>query len=239
MKADAEWISSLSSDQEADLHHHRAGLHRQILHFCSIQNVYMPGINEWVEQHIVNQSPHLEDIELWLPSALNAQPRAAMCRHGIKIIESKLCKGQCRDTLDKMRNLLCTKTHLVKWRNMDVRSQWANTRAHTLIDCINNKVQLAASKYRKSWKVLLALIGEGDWATELQLLSPRHIIGPHNPLEEESLSHNVRWVQDMQNGLGEGFRVTLWIWTTRGVLGDNSDAQLNDGSCDTHVINLI
>jgi hypothetical protein len=230
---------SLSSDQEADLHYRRAGLHRQILRFRSIQNVYMPGIDEWVEQHIVNHSPHPEDIELWLPSALNAQPRAAMCRHGIETIESELRKGQCRDALDKMRNLLRTKTHLVKRRNMHVRGQRANTRARALIDRIDDKVQLAASKYRKSRKALLALIGEGDWATELQLLSPRHIIGPHDPLEEESSSHSVRRAQDMQNGLGEGFRVTSWIWTTRGVLGDNSDAQLNDGSCDTHVINLI
>ncbi|KAG1893513.1 uncharacterized protein F5891DRAFT_1196364 [Suillus fuscotomentosus] len=35
----------------------------------------------------------------------------------------------------------------------------------------------------------------------------------------------------MQNGLGKGFRVTSWIWTTRGVLGDNSDALLNDAVC--------
>jgi hypothetical protein len=91
---------------------------------------------------------------------------------------------------------------------MHVRSQRANTRACTLIDCINDKVQLAASKYRKLWKALLALIGEGDWATKLQLLSPRHIIGPHDSLEEESSSHSVRRAQDMQNGLGEGFRVT-------------------------------
>ncbi|KAG1902395.1 uncharacterized protein F5891DRAFT_1127683 [Suillus fuscotomentosus] len=221
VKNDAERTSSLSSDQESDLHHRRAGLHRQICRFRKIQNVYMLGINEWVEQHSVDQSPHPEDVELWLPSALNAQSRSSMCRYDIEIIESELRKGQCRDALDKMRNLLRTKTHFVKRRNLDIRGQRANTRACALIDCIDDK-------YTKSRKALLTLIGEGDWVTELQLLLPRHIVGPHDPLEEEPSSRTIRREQDMQNGLGEGFHVTLWIWTTRGVLGDNSDALLND-----------
>ncbi|KAG1869682.1 hypothetical protein C8R48DRAFT_746879 [Suillus tomentosus] len=228
VKNDAERTSSLSSDQESDLHHRRAGLHRQICRFRKIQNVYMLGINEWVEQHSVDQSPHPEDVELWLPSALNAQSRSSMCRYDIEIIESELRKGQCRDALDKMRNLLRTKTHFVKRQNLDIRGQRANTRARALIDRIDDKVRLAGIKYTKSRKALLTLIGEGDWVTELQLLLPRHIVGPHDPLEEEPSSRTIRREQDMQNGLGEGFRVTSWIWTTRGVLGDNSDALLND-----------
>ncbi|KAG2054274.1 hypothetical protein BDR06DRAFT_982471 [Suillus hirtellus] len=221
MKNDAKQTSSLSSDQESDLHHRHAGLHREICHFCKIQNIYMLGINEWVEQHSVDQSPHPEDVELWLPSALNAQARSSMCRYNIEIIKSELCKGQCRDALDKMRNLLCTKTYFVKQWNLDICGQWANTRAHALINHIDNK-------YMKLQKVLLTLIGEGDWVTELLLLLPRHIVGPHDPLEEEPSSCTIRREQDMQNGLGEGFCVTSWIWTTRGVLGDNSDALLND-----------
>ncbi|KAH7909277.1 hypothetical protein BJ138DRAFT_1115126 [Hygrophoropsis aurantiaca] len=236
--SDVKIMSSLTPNQQSELHQRRMAVYRQIRRFRAVQNVYMQGMDLWLEQHVVEPEPEPENITIWLPSELDPRTRANMCTPSLVDIEIKLREAQCFDALDKARNHLRTKFHYIKHRNFDVRGQRPNTRAHALIDRMGDRVNASAAKYERARHALIALKGHGTWENTLRPLlktdlSPPNgedinIEDPNDEIAANGRKKSKKQLEELRKDLGQGRKVVSWIWRTVGVLGDGSDEELNE-----------
>ncbi|KAH7917395.1 hypothetical protein BV22DRAFT_1026398 [Leucogyrophana mollusca] len=238
VRSEVKNIASLTANQKSELHQCRTALYRQIQRFRPVQNMYMTGMDQWMERNDMTAESEAEDIKLWLPSDLDVRTRVEMCSTRLINIEGDLREAQCYDALDKLRNRLCTKFHYIHHRNINIRGQRSNTRAHALIDHMDDHIAAAATKYNRACEVLVALKGHGSWENELRPLGRNDISPPNgDDITIERLNDEIgadghkksrRQLEEMRRGLGQGRKAVSWIWTTVGVLGDGEDAGLND-----------
>ncbi|KIJ15288.1 hypothetical protein PAXINDRAFT_11826 [Paxillus involutus ATCC 200175] len=179
LASDIKNKTALSANQHTNVQQRRAALHHQIHNFHSIQAVYMVDIEDITNRNLDDLDAKPEEITLWLPSTLQPATRTAICMNDISIVEEKLREAQCHDALIQLQNYLHTKSHCVKYRNLHICGQRANTCAHALIDSLLHKIDCAAWKYRVAHAVLLSLRGPGSWERELRTLQAKDICGPN------------------------------------------------------------
>jgi hypothetical protein len=195
----------------------------------------MVGVEGWIEEQDMDSSEEVEDESLWLPSTIPPSNRDLLCTNNIAHIEAELRKGQCRDSLDKLRRQLHTKSHFVKHRNLDLRGQQANTRANSFLAQLNSKINAAAEKYRVARSALLELVGTSELDWEFQSLEAKDIVAPVDTVSgvrsTTGIRGRTRSERDALHGLGQGYQTTSWIWCASGVHDCEGDAGLNDGEC--------
>lgn len=230
---------TLSSHQQTELQRRRTSLLKQIHRFRSVQALYTVDLENLLEQNGSGSFVEAENTILWLPSSINTSIRTSTCRDNIACIEDELRNAQCHDCLNKLRNVLRARVHLIKHRNRNARGQRANTRAASVISRLDAKIKIIAEKYRTARRCLIALRGPGSWEGALRPLDAHDIRGPSEDIgsiEDPSdvVGANGRKRTKKQQAaanrrLGQGVMQVSWIWTSVGVLGDDNDVGLNDG----------
>lgn len=202
----------------------------------------MPGIGLRIEGNNPDEvAVPAEEIALWLPSALTRVECENICQQGVSEMEEKLRESQCYDCLDRLRNMLRTKDHFIRHKNLNVRSQRRTTRALGLIDRVKARITIAATKYNAARAALLSLRGPGEWekilqvldnkdlrdpsAAELSIEDPTSTIGPDGrPVPKRILAERAK-------RLGEGRRLISWIWMSGVSNEQTTDAEeLNNGT---------
>ena len=143
-----------------------------------VTSVQAQNEESWRKQQSTNQSSQignpLTDIEhqlLWLPSTLPENHRKHSCNATLIDIEIRLQQAQCKDTLDKIRSIQRGRLSFISFHNCNIRNQNPSTRAQDTISHLEDKSKALTVKYRAARKVLLALLGLGDWETHLQELT--------------------------------------------------------------------
>jgi hypothetical protein len=242
IRADVKKEEALTTSQASELQQKRMSLQKRIAAFRRLQTIYMPGVAmKLATDNAGDDGPHdIEDVRLWLPSELDSQLRTHGCHKGLPSMEEQLREAQCRDALEKIRNLERAKMHFIHHRNSNTRGQKAATRSHTLIDGITLKIQLAASRYRDAHRALVVLRGPGDWETELRVLKDEDICSPNasafdieNPDDligpDGRLKSKKRRIE-IEKQLGEGRRAISWIWFNAvGTENGAGEKELNEG----------
>jgi hypothetical protein len=231
----------LTTSQASELQQKRISLQKRIATFRHLQTVYMPGVvMKLAADSASDDKPHdIEDVRLWLPSELDTDLREHGCHKDLAKMEEQLREGQCRDALDKIRNLQCAKMHFIHHRNSNVRGQKRATRSHALIDGITQRVNLSATRYRDARNALVALRGPGVWEDELRVLKDEDICSPNasafnienpdDPIGPDGRLKTKKQREEIEKRLGEGRRTLSWIWFN-GVTGDETKGEeLNEG----------
>jgi hypothetical protein len=230
---------SLTTIQATDLQEKRISLERRIAGFRSLQSFYMPGVSMLLSKDNENKAGvkiEAEDVTVWLPSALSSVLRQTGCHPDLPAMEENLREGQCRDSLDNIRCLERAKAHFITHRNKNVRGQKRYTRAAILIARMNDKINLAASKYRAARKALLSLRGSGHWERELRELKDQDICSPNSAeftiedandvIGPDGRLKSKKQRDVIEKRLGEGRRLISWIW--QAAIGDHEDEGLDD-----------
>jgi hypothetical protein len=175
-------------------------MQRKIKKFCKIQGSYMPGasaIREAALRKESLQNPLPEDTPLYLPSAVG---RKSACSDKLRSHEWRLRTGQAHDALGAIRNNLRLRSLLYRHKDDFVRGQRANTRSRGVIQRIQDKIDMAVTKYQVARSALVALapfVGEPAWERVLQ------------PLDAEK---DVTSMTQFGYELNEGRRKLSWIW---------------------------
>ncbi|KAG2092145.1 uncharacterized protein F5147DRAFT_748044 [Suillus discolor] len=112
-----------------------------------------------LEQNDSGSFVEAENTILWLPSSIDTSIWTSTCRDNIICIEEELRNTQCHDCLNKLRNVLRARVHLIKHRNRNTRGQRANTRAASVISRLDAKIKIIAKKYHTAHRCLIALRG--------------------------------------------------------------------------------
>jgi hypothetical protein len=226
----------LAADQSERLAEMRVSFFSKLAKFRKLQAIYMPGaVRELEVEEDARDSdmppPKAEDVKVYLPSGLRTTDREAGCRKGLPAMEGRLREGQCRDALGQLWHRLHAKRHLLNYRETNVAGQRAATRANTLIARIGERVDTAATKYRRARVALIALRGEDacrEWrdlkAADVQLDEEREIDARARKKLGSIGSSKYR-----QQGpaLSSKDKYLSWIWTDRGGPGED-EAELHD-----------
>ena len=229
--------ATLTAHQLSEIQRRRTSLSRQIDRFRPLQLVYMPGVKRLMGD--VGKDVEVEDIKLWLPSEMDAISRAASCIPHLADTEVQLRKAQCADALSKIRNLVRAKTHVIQFRNKNVRGQRPNTRAAGAISRLEQKLSLAVEIYRRAHTALLSLLGSGEWENNLKVLRDEDIRSPgsvetsiddpNDTIGPNGKKKTKKQIEALSKGLGESRRIISWIWVAEGLVGEGADTLLNEG----------
>ena len=78
-------------------------------------------------------------------------------------MEAQLWNAQLTDTLSGLQRALSVVAELMQCKYKEARSVGMNTRAQSLIDTAQKKVQECVATYRRSRSAYLALSGPSEW----------------------------------------------------------------------------
>ncbi|KAF8217496.1 hypothetical protein K438DRAFT_1551817, partial [Mycena galopus ATCC 62051] len=103
----------------------------------------------------------LENIPLFLPSALTQAECATEVMKVLVGIENTLWDAQCSVVLEHLHLQLYIKSCLFLYKELQARHQRANMCACTIIVQNESKIQLHSEKYQMVWEVR-CLLADGD-----------------------------------------------------------------------------
>jgi hypothetical protein len=205
--------------QLAKMQERKNGLRRKIKSWTTIQHLYMPEVSamrERTERAASDTSMEIPPFEfaLLLPSSL---PRTTRCLPTLRQHEFKLRLAQAHESLDELRDHLCLRTHMYKYKDKNIVGQRANTRCQNMINSVQDKVNASAGKYRTARAALEKLsknvVDNEQWRATLLPLEPS----------------DIRPLNDAEEGQSEGQRSLSWIWKIVGVGKDSDDNGLQEG----------
>ncbi|KAJ7691679.1 hypothetical protein B0H14DRAFT_3531790, partial [Mycena olivaceomarginata] len=157
-----------TSKELTDFVTRRTRISRQIKKLRLMQRVYSPG----ALQRLATAADLVEPAEserapLFLPSSLPpVQAAPPLSVSGLAVAEARLRDGQCSESLEAIRHGLTVKKRLQTYKALNSRRQHQNTRSRTLVDGQQQKIDLAASRYRQARAARLVLVhvaGECSW----------------------------------------------------------------------------
>ncbi|KAJ7457085.1 hypothetical protein FB451DRAFT_1510779 [Mycena latifolia] len=215
--------------------------------FRELQAIYTPAATSAMQADEAARDPdlpppNLEDIPLWLPSDLPAAMREGNgCQRNIVEMELAMREGQCRNALTAIRMLLHSKRFLIMFRDDNITGQKKATRAHTIIELLDDRVETVARKYWKGHAALTSLKG-ADYMPELQLLKASDLILQSVEARDPGkAAKSDREAQKKLGRIGSGLASRAlrsdassstpagvpWIWMAEGSL-DDSEKDLHE-----------
>ncbi|KIM37573.1 hypothetical protein M413DRAFT_56267, partial [Hebeloma cylindrosporum] len=188
-------------------------LQRKIDHWFKYQALYFPEVVKLRQASSNSQSEvKIQDIPLWLPSQIKGKIPVTL---EAQRIEWRLRNGQAYEALDTLQFQLQLRAHLRSFKNRFVRGQGPNTRARKSISLVQEKIDIAARDYRRSYEALEALgsiIFKYGWHNELKPL----------------LDEDIRELSEGEDKKSDGKRTVSWIWRIKEIQNLENDTHLND-----------
>lgn len=181
-----------------------------------------------------------EDLNLQLPSAIQSAQRRN-CVGDVADKEWQLRRGQLSDTLTQIRQSLCVRTHLLKYKRKNVRGQRPNTRHNSLIDTNMRRTRSLAATYNRAREAMLALDPDrDDWQRTYLPLTDSDLVplyvGVYSDDDPKVTRKSQKDRRISMRTNSEGKRSVPWIWRAPGVLNETEDEldpetseQLNEG----------
>ncbi|KAJ7817572.1 hypothetical protein B0H13DRAFT_2379555 [Mycena leptocephala] len=238
VRIEVETRKNQTTKQTAELVEKRTKLSRYISRFRALQAVYSPGgLQALAERPALaldkeEEAGRVENVPLFLPSALTEEQRATGCNRGVVAIEARLRDAQCHSALDELRNLLHIKSRFRTYKTGNVCHQGATTRTRNLMDRNDQKIRIYGEKYVAAWEAKRRLVGDENvgWrrlnpkkdlrcmeaAEDGAKRNRRKVRGKKRaPGEAQTEEERRDGVQEGQRGKArpsEGRRTVSWIW---------------------------
>ena len=213
-----------SDAQQAFLQEKRNLLLNRISRWRESQAVYMPGAVTSPTANDADDDEMAEDMVLILPSTLESGQRLAICQHQVAEYERQLRLAQIDDSLVELRNARRIRRNLLVNHRFQIAGQGrrVNTRSHSVIENIEDRIEKFAQRYRSAYQALLRLDPSGDWRENFLELKGCDNCGPGKEIEEE--------------GLGDGSYAPSWIWLANPQIRDlSSTMDVDEDAADEDV----
>ncbi|KAJ7475064.1 hypothetical protein B0H11DRAFT_1728060 [Mycena galericulata] len=248
VRIEVEARKDQSTKQTAELLEKRTKISRYIARFRALQSAYTPGAMQALAERPIpepgneeGEVARVENVPLFLPSALSEDQRATGCNRGVVGIETRLRDAQCRSALDEIRNALHVKSRFRTYKGGQVRHQGATTRARNLMNRNDRKIRIHAEKYIAAREAKRRLVGDASvgWrrlnpkkdlrcmesADDAAQRNKRKVLGKGKkraigaPATAEEKRQGVPEGGRGKDRASEGRRTVSWIW-----MGVESDA---------------
>lgn len=225
LKRDRAELGPHSTDrQHANIRERSNALLRKIKNWMSVQLLYNPQVailrrHEVAAARIGAPALEPEDIQLWLPSAID---REIVCESSLQNYEWQLRVAQANDALHEIRSGLRLRSHLWKFKDRFTRGQRANTRSQGVINTCQARIKASVQKYKIAHRALVTLsdiLGFVGWTATLRELDEARDVKGLTTSGFDEYDESM------------GRRELSWIWrvgnlATPGLEGED---QLQDG----------
>lgn len=177
----------------------------RICNWQKVQDIYMPFVvnlrHHSNSSETVDPQIHAEQVDLFLPSACSLVLQTTISSLVKK--EKKLRLAQAQDALGHLRRLRRILTNIAEFKRTHTSGTGnrSNTRMRTLFDKFQNRIKLAAARYRAAYTILLVLDPADPMPSGLKVLKDEDIRGPK---------------MDDADGFTEGTYEPSWIWLVQG-----------------------
>ncbi|KAJ7736633.1 hypothetical protein B0H16DRAFT_1466534 [Mycena metata] len=235
--------------QQIDVVALRRKLNGTLKRFRQLQATYTPAsIVALAARENVPENEQVEEVPLFLPSALSAAQRQQEPLRGLAVYEDQLRDAQCSTALVRLRNQLHMKSRLLTYKQIQSRHQGANTRSRTIVARNESKIRLHSEKYQMAWDAKCRLAGGEASRVGWHFLAKEDIRCMEDP-EELRRKEEKRRVQEQRRGRreaelrregelppltaeeiarargGENVREVSWIWKETGTTGTDGDIE--------------
>ncbi|KAJ7754817.1 hypothetical protein B0H16DRAFT_1458854 [Mycena metata] len=235
--------------QQIDIVGLRRKLTVSLKRFRQLQATYTPAsIVALAARENVPVDETVENVPLFLPSALSAAQREHEPLRGLAVYEDQLRDAQCSTALVRLRNQLHMKSRLLTYKQIQSRNQGANTRSRTIVARNESKIRLHSEKYQMAWAAKVRLAGGNRAQVGWRLLAKEDIRCMEDP-EELRRKELKRRAQEQRRDRreadlrregelpplttediaiargGENVREVSWIWTGTGSTGTDADIE--------------
>ncbi|KAJ7150169.1 hypothetical protein C8R43DRAFT_1128212 [Mycena crocata] len=198
-----------TDDQRRGMIERTSKLRRKIESWMKQQERFIPRckwLRRWEHQARVRAARtqpcpgvKVQNISLWLPSAMMKQPRAkhrSDVTKEVQKFEYRLRVGQANEALHDIRRHLLVRTHLYKYKDKQVRGVRSNMRSKQKIDALEDRIRRAAAQYRAARVALVSLgraLDEHDWEQTLKELKEEDIRArPRSTFSDPERQRGVR-----------------------------------------------
>ena len=178
---------------------------RQIRKWKELQLVYMPGAITTLPQVSEddfedNDVETAENVPLLLPSSLDPENRKRVCLWQVAEHERLLRLAQLQDSLIELRHARKIRRTLLVNHHVQIagQGQRANTRSHTVLNGVENRITKFVERYCVAYQALLQLDPAGNWQETFLELRDSDNRGPGK--------------EDNEEGVGDGSYFRSWIW---------------------------
>lgn len=168
----------------------------------------------------VDDSSLPQNLPLFLPSTACTQIIVA---RSLLDHEWQLRQAQAFDALTDLRGHLEVRAYIYSYKDQHVRGQRESLRSRDIVNSVDSKIKLDASRYRTAYSALMTLsaaLGKSDWRCGLQ------------PLNDNDIRH----VTASDGSGSEGRRELSWIWKACGpstdgnLVNEGTSANLQEGT---------
>ncbi|KAF4582638.1 hypothetical protein EYR40_002561 [Pleurotus pulmonarius] len=198
----------LTTVEATQLQTSRTALLKKIKKFRDTQNMYMPGLADYIKEKGYEESTSSPElIELFLPSFFASTQRDLICQQGLPEFENHLRFAQATEALAHLRRQLRTRSFANSYKTRNAHSQGAYTRSRLLQNQIEVRIKAVRAQYDISRRSLLSLRGPGDWENTLKVLRAEDIRGINERTlneEEQEEYRRARLLAGMSEETVEG-----------------------------------
>jgi hypothetical protein len=221
-----------SDTQIASIQEKRNALMQQIKKWQQLQLVYMPGAavspprtpGDNAEDDDVETA---ETVPLLLPSSLDPEMRARVCLQQVAEYKRLLRTAQLQDSLVELRHIRKVRRRLLVNHHTQVAGEGvrANTRSHTVISSVEERIAKFVERYRVAYQALLQLDPVGDWREKYLELKDSDNCGPGKEKNE--------------GGTGDGTYFRSWIWLANPRVPDSADGEAGEEGASEEDVNEV
>ncbi|KAG6913835.1 hypothetical protein DXG01_004024 [Tephrocybe rancida] len=229
----AKTLAKGTTQQHASLTEQRNQLWTKLRNWEQVRSVYMPGLLQYQTDHPpVLKSDHPEDSPLLLPSSIPANKQQFVCIPSLAAAEEKLRTAQCHNALNNLQHILNMKSHMVQFKNANIRGQQDGTWSRAIITRIHDRDELKVllpqdvRSYTNPERLRKGPGRRGTLEDDAVPLSSSTNLSP-NPEDTDGIQL-LPELRTQRDGTGETRRMLSWIWL---VGGQGSNSENNDLLC--------
>ncbi|RPD53249.1 hypothetical protein L226DRAFT_576495 [Lentinus tigrinus ALCF2SS1-7] len=211
--ADSSALGAHPTDlQRAKILERQNALQRRIDGWRAIQELFMPGIATLIERPShVDASSLPQNLPLLLPSTACVH---IIVPNVLLTHEWRLRLAQAFDALTDLRGHLEVRAYVYRYKDHHVRGQRESLRSRDIVNGIEDKIKMDASRYCAAYSTLTTLsaaLGKQDWRGSLQVLNDA----------------DIRHVAAGDGTGSEGRQEISWIWKAGSGDGNLADTNVN------------
>ncbi|KAJ7119884.1 hypothetical protein C8R43DRAFT_900853 [Mycena crocata] len=209
-----------TDDQRRAMVERTSKLRRKIESWMAQQERFIPRckwLRRWEHQARVRAARtrpwpgvKVQNIALWLPSAMMKQPRGRQrsdVSKEVQKIEYPLRVGQANEALHDIQRHLLVRTHMYKFKDKHQRGVRSNMCSKQKIDALEDRIRRAAAQYRAARTALVSLgraLEEHGWELTLKELK-----------DEDIRARPRATFSDPERQRGRVVRPLSWIWISQ------------------------
>ncbi|TRM61977.1 hypothetical protein BD626DRAFT_548776 [Schizophyllum amplum] len=236
--ADLNGRSVLPMNVEGLINNRRRSLLDKLKPYNDLLKTYIPGAPTVASDAACDTAVDPEHLPIVLPSSLPHNKQRMLCAEGLPAKELQLRRGVGTDALQQLRKKLHAKQYYIEHRNKSLTGQKANTRSHTMLATLQERIDYDAETYRAARRAILSLRNVDDDPDFPKLLAKDLQLEGEWRDEDDDAARRLAAAGRQRARhihVSTGKHTMSWIWTANGVY---SDASVNKDEVDKTIQHL-